>query len=94
MYFSANQKAVKEYRDYLDAIDAETVSDEEKTAKRLEIAQKYDLKLLSGGSASTILKLMHCRIVCAFPTSALSGLMPKCTMFTVVFTVKEISKFI
>ena len=46
---SSNQKAVKEYRDYLDAIDAETVSDEEKTAKRLEIAQKYDLRLLSGG---------------------------------------------
>ena len=46
---SPNQQAVKEYRDYLDSIDRDTVTDEEQTAKRLEIADKYDLKLLSEG---------------------------------------------
>ena len=35
-----NQQAVKEYRDYLDSINRDTVTDEEKTAKRLEIAEK------------------------------------------------------
>ena len=46
---SPNQQAVKEYRDYLDSIDRDTVTDEEQAAKRLEIADKYDLKLLSEG---------------------------------------------
>lgn len=46
---SPNQQAVKEYRDYLDAIDRDTVTDEEKAAKRREIAEKYGLKLLSEG---------------------------------------------
>lgn len=46
---SPNQKAVMEYRAYLDTIDADVVSDEEKLAKRQEIAQKYDLKLLTEG---------------------------------------------
>ena len=46
---SPNQQAVKEYRDYLDSINRDTVTDEEKTAKRLEIAEKYGLKLLNEG---------------------------------------------
>lgn len=46
---SPNQQAVKEYRDYLDSINRDTVTDEEKAAKRLEIAEKYSLKLLSEG---------------------------------------------
>ena len=46
---SPNQQAVKEYRDYLDSIDRDTVTDEEQAAKRLEIAEKYGLKLLSEG---------------------------------------------
>ena len=46
---SPNQQAVKEYRDYLDSIDRDTVTDEEQATKRLEIADKYDLKLLSEG---------------------------------------------
>ena len=46
---STNQQAVKEYRDYLDSINRDTVTDEEKAAKRLEIAEKYGLKLLNEG---------------------------------------------
>lgn len=46
---SPNQQAVKEYRDYLESIEMDTVTEEEKDAKRLEIAQKYDLELLSEG---------------------------------------------
>ena len=46
---SPNQQAVKEYRDYLDSIDRDTVTDEEQAAKRLEIAEKYGLKRLSEG---------------------------------------------
>lgn len=46
---SPNQQAVKAYRDYLDSINRDTVTDEEKTAKRLEIAEKYGLKLLNEG---------------------------------------------
>jgi len=46
---SPNQQAVKEYRDYLDSIDRDTVTDEEQAAKHLEIAEKYGLKRLSEG---------------------------------------------
>ena len=46
---SPNQQAVREYRDYLDSINRDTVTDEEKAAKRREIAEKYGLKLLSEG---------------------------------------------
>ena len=46
---SPNQQAVKEYRDYLDSINRDAVTDEEKDIKRFEIAEKYGLKLLSEG---------------------------------------------
>ena len=37
---SPNQKAVKEYRDYLETIDTNMVSDEEKTANRYPLSAK------------------------------------------------------
>ena len=46
---SPNQQAVREYRDYLDSINRDAVTDEEKDIKRFEIAEKYGLKLLSEG---------------------------------------------
>lgn len=45
---SPSQKAVREYRDYLDSIP-EGTSDEEKREKCRQIARKYDLELLSEG---------------------------------------------
>lgn len=46
---SPNQLAVKEYRNYLESINTDTVSDDEMAVKQLEIAEKYGLKLLSEG---------------------------------------------
>ena len=40
---SPNQQAVKEYRDYLGSIDAETVPEEEQMEKLSEITQKFGL---------------------------------------------------
>lgn len=67
---SPNQKAVKEWRDYLSSIKSEEIADEVKQEKLLEITEKYGLKLLQDGMyisydrSQILLDALHLSGVC------------------------------